>query len=119
MEAIAPSIMGIGALRAHYFLAPGRFYSTQSEVCVPDQQQHPKEGQLVEHPQWGLGRVLAVSGSKITVYFRDIQSDAPEGAVRTIKTEVVPLLIAAAQADPILDHLPPYRMGKFERPRRK
>jgi hypothetical protein len=78
-----------------------------------------REGQLVVHPrrpEWGPGRVLVASVSRVTVYFRDLPGDHPEAAVRIIDTRYVRLEPAASQSDPFLDNLPPYADGKFQRP---
>lgn len=86
---------------------------------MAEQQHRYEEGLIVEHPrkpEWGPGRILAVRGTRITVYFRDIRGDGPEDAVRTIDIKVVPLDLAAMQTDPILDNLPPYRDGGFAHP---
>ncbi len=67
------------------------------------------EGLVVLHPrkpEWGPGRVLAVQGSRVTVYFRDLPGDHPEDAVRTIDTTFVSLNSADNQSDPFLDNLP-------------
>ncbi len=80
------------------------------------------EGLIVLHPrklEWGPGRVLAVQGSRVTVYFRDLPGDHPKAAVRTIDTTIVSLNSADTQSDPFLDNLPPYADGKFKRPLKK
>lgn len=74
---------------------------------------HPRK------PEWGPGRVLLVQGSKVSVYFRDIRGKHPEDAVITLDTRVVQLDDAPMQSDPILDNLPPYANGKFQRPVRR
>jgi len=55
-------------------------------------------------PDWGPGIVLDISGTKITVYFRDV-SDRP---VRKIETSIVGLVPAPISSDAVLDNLPPY-----------
>ena len=77
------------------------------------------EGSIVIHPkrtEWGPGKVLQVDGSKLTVYFRDVAAETPEEAVRKIDTIIAPLDLAAQQHDKLLDNLPPFRDGRFERP---
>lgn len=79
-------------------------------------------GVFVVHPNmplWGPGRVLAVDGTKVTVYFRDVPGDQPEDAVRTIDTRYVRLARSESQSEPFLDNLPPYAGGKFQRPPKK
>ena len=52
---------------------------------------HYSEGLIVQHPTmrvWGPGKVLAVEGSKLTVYFRDLPGEHPENAVK--KMDVPP-----------------------------
>ena len=76
-------------------------------------------GLLVIHPlktEWGLGRILEIDGSKITIYFRDLRGDTPDAAKRIIDTRFVSLDRAASQSDPLLSNLPPYINGKFQRP---
>ncbi|MFC1696132.1 DUF3553 domain-containing protein [Pseudomonadota bacterium] len=55
-------------------------------------------------PDWGPGIVLDVSGSVVTVYFRD----ALKRPVRKIDTSIVELQPASISSDPVLDNLPPY-----------
>src|SRR5688572_17782770 len=78
-----------------------------------------RKGLLVVHPNkpaWGPGRVLAIQGPKLTVYFRDLTAERPEDAVRILDTRVVSLDPAQEQSDSFLDNLPPYADGKFDRP---
>src|SRR5947209_18496363 len=79
-------------------------------------------GLIVVHPrkpEWGPGRILAIDGSKIKIYFRDLPGDSPENAVRTIDVRFVTLNCADNQSDPLLDNLPPYVDGKFSRSPKK
>lgn len=79
-------------------------------------------GVLVVHPnmlRWGPGRVLAVDGAKVTIYFRDLPGDKPEDAVRTIDTRYVRLARFESQSEPFLDNLPPYANARFQRPPKK
>src|SRR6266404_1917657 len=79
-------------------------------------------GLLVVHPrktEWGLGRILQIDGSKITVYFRDLLGDSPDAAKRILDTRFVSLDRALNQSDYLLDNLPPYIDGKFQRPLKK
>lgn len=57
-------------------------------------------GQLVVNRKLGLGKVLAVTGDSVTVFFKD-QPDNP----RTINVAIVPMEIPQQQSDPWLDHL--------------
>lgn len=88
-----------------------------------DSKQAYEVGRIVRHPrkpEWGPGRVLLVEGAKVTVYFRDVPGIHPEDAVRTIDTRVLALDDDPSQTDPLLDNLPPYANGKFQRtPRRR
>ena len=68
-------------------------------------------GTLVDHPrlpEWGPGKVLAVDGANVTVYFRDAPETRPGQAVKKINTCLAPLRKAGKQSDPFLDHLPPF-----------
>ncbi len=77
-------------------------------------------GMLVEHPNrpaWGPGKVLClggVGGSKITVYFRDVEEQNLNDAVKIMDTNLVQLRVAATQTDPMLDNLPPFTDGAFK-----
>lgn len=66
-------------------------------------------------PQWGPGRVLHVAGPKVTIYFRDVPGDDHRDALKTILVDRVVLDPAEIGRDAILDNLPPYKDGGFER----
>jgi hypothetical protein len=75
-----------------------------------------EQGTLVLHPArpaWGPGRVLAVKGHKLTVYFRDFPHGDPNAAVKMIDTSAAPLSRSPTQTDSQLDNLPPYADGAF------
>src|SRR4051812_32129001 len=57
-------------------------------------------GQLVVNKKLGLGKVLAVDGDTVTVFFKD-QSDNP----RKINVALVPMEVPKQQSDPWLDNL--------------
>jgi hypothetical protein len=57
-------------------------------------------GQLVNNKKFGLGKVVAVNGDSVTVFFKS-QSENP----RTIKVSVVPLEVPENQSDLWLDNL--------------
>jgi hypothetical protein len=62
-------------------------------------------GELVEHPQrpqWGPGRVVAVTEDRLHVFFRD----ALEPKAKVILTNLVTLKVCETQADEALDGLP-------------
>ena len=62
---------------------------------------HPV-GTLVEHPgcpEWGPGRVLAVQGSVVTVYFRDAVEARAGDSLKRVDSTRVSLLRAAGQVD--------------------
>jgi hypothetical protein len=64
-------------------------------------------GDYVVHPNkldWGPGIVLDVTGSAVTVYFRD----SHKRPVRKIETSYVELEPASITSDDVLDNLPPY-----------
>lgn len=73
-------------------------------------------GTLVRHPrktEWGPGKVLAVNGNHVTIYFRDAPGSR-EAAVKKIDVARMPLEIADQQSDPWLDNLiPDGRRPKF------
>jgi len=56
--------------------------------------------QLVDHPTWGIGRVLKVDGPRVTVFFKDATENP-----KTISVEKYPLRLADRQSDPWLDNL--------------
>ena len=75
-----------------------------------------EQGTLVLHPArpaWGPGRVLAVKGHKLTVYFRDLLDGDANRAVKMIDTSAAPLQRSPIQTDSQLDNLPPYENGAF------
>ena len=62
-------------------------------------------GMFVEHPsrpQWGPGKVMAVTGERIYVVFRNEM----ERKAKAILREVVQLTVAVDQTDAVLDLLP-------------
>jgi hypothetical protein len=64
-------------------------------------------GAIVEHPArpaWGPGRVLAVEGTILAVYFRDAVETRAGEAVKRLDTGLVALRPAARQDDPRLAH---------------
>jgi hypothetical protein len=68
---------------------------------------------------WGPGRVLDVRGGKVSVYFRDAAGDDPKDALKVFNSDFPGLSDAGIDSDAILDNLPPYKDGQFERPPRK
>jgi hypothetical protein len=80
-----------------------------SEFAIGDYVFHGK------FPGWGPGRVLDIAGPKITIYFRDRPGATEKSAVFKSTLGKAPLLQAPQQDDPVLDNLPPYRNGRFER----
>ena len=63
-------------------------------------------GMLVEverRPEWGPGKVVAVSQGRLHVYFRN----SLEKKAKTLLTEVCKPNIAEVQTDAVLDTLPP------------
>src|SRR3954469_22993204 len=90
---------------------------SQVRTQVIDSEQIGLEhGTLVLHPArpaWGPGRVLAVNGHKLTVYFRDFLHADPNAAVKMIDTVAAPLERSPVQTDRLLDNLPPFADGAF------
>lgn len=77
-------------------------------------------GMIVTHPnrpEWGPGRVLAVQGDAVTVYFRDLPITTAVDATKTIRVRVVHLVPADSQHDPWLDAIPPLRDGVLQLPK--
>lgn len=67
---------------------------------------HYEVGMIVEHPkrpQWGPGKVVAVSVDRLYVVFRD----ALERKAKVIMRSHAELGAAESQSDALLDHLPP------------
>jgi len=65
------------------------------------------EGTLVElppKPDFGLGKVLKLSGGKVYVFFRN----QPNQEALIFKLDNSQLTTAAVQSDPVLDNLPPF-----------
>ncbi len=65
-----------------------------------------KVGMLIQHPsrpQWGPGKVVAISDERLYVYFRD----ALEKKAKTLLTTVITPNVAEDQTDAVLDSLPP------------
>lgn len=68
-----------------------------------------KVGMIVEHPnrpEWGPGKVVAVSGDRLHVHFRD----ALERKAKVMVRAVVCLNVAGEQSDSVLDRLPPVKL---------
>ncbi len=59
-------------------------------------------------PDWGLGKVLAMQGNNVTIYFKDDATDH-----RTFLIDKIKLNVADDQSDPMLDKLPPFVKGAF------
>lgn len=75
-------------------------------------------GTIVQHPNrpaWGPGKALAIGGGgQVTVYFRDVAEANVGDAVKVLATGTVGLEVAAEQSEPMLDRLPPFKMGRFK-----
>jgi len=70
------------------------------------------EGDLVRHPtkpEWGLGKVLAMQGNNVTIYFKDDAADH-----RTFLIDRIKLNVTDEQSDAMLDKLPPFVKGAFD-----
>lgn len=73
-------------------------------------------GDHVEHPTFGLGKILHVDGSAVLVYFPDHSASMPEKRVLTFKLEQCHFLTpVAVEPHPALDQLPPWKDGVFAR----
>ena len=74
---------------------------------------HIEQGTVVRHPkkpEWGLGKVLAIEGDVAKIHFKD--DSGPD--YRAIRTDIVSLVRADVQSDPVLDNLPPFVGDQFE-----
>jgi hypothetical protein len=72
-------------------------------------------GNIVTHPnkpEWGPGKIQAVNGKSVVVYFRDLCEQKPGDAQKTISTDCVKFIISEIQSDSWLDNLPPYKVGQ-------
>jgi hypothetical protein len=79
-----------------------------------------KVGMIVTHPnkpEWGPGKIQALNGNSLIVYFRDFLEKKPGDAQKTLSTDYVKLNIASVQNDPWLDNLPPYKQGQTQPPK--
>jgi hypothetical protein len=56
-----------------------------------------KIDQLVEHPAFGVGKLLNVEGDRLTIYFKK------DGVTRKLSAFHAPLAVAADQADPAFE----------------
>lgn len=65
-------------------------------------------GVLVQHPKFGLGKVVEVRPSNVLVHFRDDNQD-----VRRLSIDKSGLSVSQTESDPRLDSLPPFQDGKF------
>jgi hypothetical protein len=74
-----------------------------------------KVGMIITHPnkpEWGPGKIQAVNGKDIVVYFRDLCEQKPGDAQKTISTDWAKLTMSEVQSEPWLDNLPPYKAGQ-------
>ena len=74
---------------------------------------------LVRHPKWGLGKIVHISGSTLSIYFRDLSEEEPGDARKMINPRHGELRIAEVQSDRLLDNVPPFVDGKvpYSKPR--
>jgi hypothetical protein len=75
-------------------------------------------GELIGHnnkPEWGPAKVLMRDGGDVLVYFRDFPAHVPEDRVKRFAVDSPFLCLLDEQSDPVLDNIPPFRDGKFER----
>jgi hypothetical protein len=71
-------------------------------------------GMIVEHPnkpEWGPGKIQALSQTQAVVYFRNFPEKEPGEAQKIISLDYISLSISPIQSDPLLDNLPPYKEG--------
>lgn len=72
------------------------------------------EGTLVEHPKFGLGKILTIASGKAHVHFRDDSQDSRHLALASSVFKV-----ADVQSDLQLESLPPFSDGKFVTKRKR
>jgi len=75
-------------------------------------------GDLLGHknkPKWGPAKVLVSDGSEVLLYFRDFPAGTPEERVKRFAASSPFLYVQEDQSDPVLDNIPPFRDGNFER----
>lgn len=72
------------------------------------------EGILVEHPKFGLGKILTIVSGKAHVHFRDDTQDSRHLALASSVFKV-----ASVQSDLQLDSLPAFEDGKFATKRKR
>ena len=68
-----------------------------------------REGDLIEHTKFGLGKVLDVKLQHVLIHFKDDNLD-----VRKLAIDKSPLTVPEVQTDARLDSLPAFADGKFE-----
>lgn len=75
-------------------------------------------GQHVEHPTWGLGKILFVDATVVHAYFKGEAAAIPEKRVKKVAEQGWGLLTPVdAQPDDVLDGLPPWNGTGFVRPK--
>jgi hypothetical protein len=73
-------------------------------------------GDYVLHPTRGLGKVVSADSSVVRVYFRDVDEPAPEDRVKQFNDKGSQMLTGIEPlGDVVLDNLPPWKDGKFQR----
>lgn len=65
-----------------------------------------REGMLVNHPKFGLGKVVKITSNRIFVFFKE-KGERPS---TKLALQFVPLDITENQSDPFMDHLPPFSL---------
>lgn len=78
--------------------------------------QMPRIGSYVHHPSLGAGKVVSEDASQVRIYFRDVDDSNPEKRVKVFDARGLPkLTVVESFEDPVLDNLPPWIDGKFQR----
>ncbi len=74
-----------------------------------------RQGMLVEHKTWGLGKIVFAS-DKLYIFFKDLKGPYKDATKMVLLSNPF-LTVATSQSHPELDNLPPFaRDGKFRVP---
>lgn len=72
-------------------------------------------GDYVDHPAFGLGKILNADASRLRIYFKNADEPDPDKRVRTFAVPSQFLLPTSATSDVELDNLPPWKDDRFDR----
>jgi hypothetical protein len=63
-------------------------------------------------PEWGPGKVLAINGPQVKIFFRSREGRVGQSPIVTLRLPEAPLEVAVEQADQWFDHIPIDRHGE-------